>query len=72
MQENNEQVIAIFDKPETCKQCPFMILQDNNKLGFCRLSTYMLNPNKKFSENKHCLLIDYEEYHESLDINNYK
>lgn len=72
MQENNEQVIAIFDKPETCKQCPFMILFNNSDVGYCKLSTYILSPNKRFNENKNCPLIDYEEYHESLDINNYK
>lgn len=71
MQEIKEQVIAIFDKPETCKLCPFLILL-NERLSYCRLAKDIVNPDRKFNEIKDCLLIDHDEYHESLDIDNYK
>lgn len=71
MQENKEQVIAIFDKPETCKTCPFSITLKEH-ISWCKLSKDIVVTNKKFNENEDCQLIDHDEYHESLDIENYK
>lgn len=72
MQEIKEQVIAIFDKPESCIDCPFIVLYDHD-VNYCKLSKdIVINPHQRFGENKNCLLIDHDEYHESLDIDNYK
>lgn len=66
-----EQVIAIFDKPETCGVCPFAIPLDTG-VAFCKMTNHIVSAIDKFGENKDCQLIDYDEYHESLDMDNYK
>ncbi len=70
-EEIKEQVVAIFDKPKACALCPCLIAFEQK--AYCRLTgTNITEPYKAYTDIPDCPLIDYEEYMESMDIDNYK
>lgn len=68
--ENKKEVIAIFDKPKSCLHCPCLSVYKLKSI--CKLNNTRIESIEDYKNRKDCPLIDYEEFMESMDLDNYK